>query len=490
MRYRFDPGVLYTIYGNDLERFVIWRANVGHRTLTVFLGNHAVLKRAVTPYHFPTETSGPSGATTDSVSNEEAVVKRPIILRICLFSGPFRARHYRLNAAMDFSLNPGDTMRIMGTQVQIVADARAFEKLKDDWTALWSRADGQYHESHAFSWLSWQHLAKPQGGALRCILGYSKSKLVMVWPLVLYRRGLWTILKSLGPDSADYSSILIDPQEDAVGLTQLAIRAAMKDCNAAIIRLPYVHTDSKLFRFLSDAKSCTHAEPRRASVARLRDIDDWGSYCASLGTLSGKKPGALERRLSNKGALEARVIAPTDRQTIAELVDWTLEHKRKWAQHAAKQGAWLYSDGYRDFLISILTDQPAQPAALLYLILFDGKTLATTIVGKGQSSVKGLITGFDEAFSKFSPGHLVVEHMVKWAYDHNFNFDFGVGTEPFKAYWSRDNATKYASMEIPVNTWGRLALSGKRLLHANTRNSQFSWLRGGKAMSTRNGNAT
>src|SRR5690349_20384434 len=62
MRYRFDPGVLYTIYGNDLERFVIWRANVGHRTLTVFLGNHAVLKRAVTPYHFPTETSGPSGA--------------------------------------------------------------------------------------------------------------------------------------------------------------------------------------------------------------------------------------------------------------------------------------------------------------------------------------------------------------------------------------------------------------------------------------------
>jgi CelD/BcsL family acetyltransferase involved in cellulose biosynthesis len=381
-------------------------------------------------------------------------------------------------------------MRTQGTQIQVVSDPRAFEALKDEWTDLWSRSNGQYHESYAVSSLSWQHLAKPQGGALRCVVGYSNSRMVMVWPLALYRRGLWTMLRSLGPDSADYSSILLDPAEDAMRLTQQAIRTAMKDCGAAIVRLPYVHTDSKLFRFLSSAKSCTYTEPRRASVAHLRTIDDWNSFCASLGTLSGKKPGALERRLAKKGALQAVVIAPTDRDTINELVDWTLEHKRKWAEHAAKQGAWLYSQGYRDFLVSILSAQPDQPAARLYVILLDEKPLATTIVGMGKSSVKGLITGFNEEFSKYSPGQLVVEHMVKWAYDHSFDFDFGVGTEPFKAYWSRNTASQYASVEIPANAWGRVAVNAKRLLHGNAASSRLAWFKGSKAMSAANGNAT
>ncbi|MGT2472192.1 GNAT family N-acetyltransferase [Paraburkholderia terrae] len=380
-------------------------------------------------------------------------------------------------------------MRTQGTHIQVISDPRAFAALKDDWTDLWSRSDGQYHESFAVCSLSWQNLAKPQGGALRCVVGYSDSKLVMVWPLALYRRGLWTMLRSLGPDSADYSSILLDPKEDTVRLTQLAIRAAMKDCGAAIIRLPYVQTDSKLFRFLSGKGSCSYNEPRHASVAYLRQIQDWDSFCGSLGNLSGKKPGALERRIAKKGALQAVVIAPTDKHAIIELVDWTLEHKRKWAQHASKQGAWLYSQGYRDFLVSILSAQPDQPAARLHVILFDQKPLATTIVGMGKSSVKGLITGFDEEFSKYSPGHLVVEHMVKWAYDHNFDFDFGVGTEPFKAYWSRNNESQYASVEIPASAWGRVALSAKRLLHMKAASPPFSWFKGGKVSSPANGNA-
>jgi CelD/BcsL family acetyltransferase involved in cellulose biosynthesis len=374
--------------------------------------------------------------------------------------------------------------------IQVVSDLRAFEALKDEWTDLWSRSNGQYHESYAVSSLSWQHLAKPQGGALRCVVGYSNSRIVMVWPLALYRRGLWTMLKSLGSDSADYSSILLDPNEDPVRWTQQAIRTAMKDCGAAIIRLPYVHTDSKLFRFLSATKSCTYTDPRHASVAHLRRIDDWDSFSASLGTLSGKKPGALERRLAKKGSLQAVVIAPTDKSAISELVDWTLEHKRKWAQHASKQGAWLYSQGYRDFLVSLLSEQPDQPAARLYVILLDQKPLATTIVGMGRSSVKGLITGFNEDFSKYSPGHLVVEHMVKWAYDNSFDFDFGVGTEPFKAYWSRNNASQYASVEIPANTWGRVAVNARKLIHRNATGSRFTWFKGSKTLTPANGNAT
>lgn len=358
-------------------------------------------------------------------------------------------------------------MRNADSCVEVITDTQRFLALRNEWEELWSRSNGQYHESFAVCWQSWVDIAQPRGSKLRCIVGRRDGRLVMVWPLAVSRHAVWRVLRLLGPEAADYTTILIEPGTDAAALARQAWDTACRHCGADVIRMPYINEQSDLYRFASNERHRQFGERRSASIARLGAESDWRSFCSSLGTLSGKKPGALERRLAKQGALKARLLTPDDADENTRLVDWTLSRKREWASRVDKQGAWLYSPGYRNFLVSLLNAQANEPAAHLYLITLNDAPLATTIVGIGKSSIKGLLTGFDDRYAKFSPGQLVVEHMVKWAFDHHLDFDFGVGSESFKAYWSRNHAMPAASARVAITTWGRIEFRVKALVGKN-----------------------
>jgi CelD/BcsL family acetyltransferase involved in cellulose biosynthesis len=355
-------------------------------------------------------------------------------------------------------------MRNANLRVEVIRDTEQFRALRIDWEDLWTRSNGQYHESYMVCWQSWLNIAKPRGSQLRCIVAYVDFRLVMIWPLVVSTHGLWRVLRPLGPEAAEYTTILIEPEADAQALTRQAWSTAMKHCGADLVRLPYFSSQTEMYDLVRREPYRIFGDAPPASIARLTNEADWPSFAGSLGTLSGKKPGALERRLAKQGTVNVRVLTPRDAEENTRLVEWTLSRKREWAARVDKKGAWLYSSSYCDFLVALLNTHESRPIARLCLITLNGGPLVTTIIGIGQSSIKGIITGFDERFAKFSPGQLVVEYMVKWAYDNHFDFDFGVGTESFKAYWSRDNTVAVASARIASTTWGRVALSAKELV--------------------------
>jgi CelD/BcsL family acetyltransferase involved in cellulose biosynthesis len=354
------------------------------------------------------------------------------------------------------------------SHVEIICDTERFRALRNEWEDLWARANGRYHESFLACWQSWLNIAKPRGSKLRCIVARRDCRLVMVWPLAVSTHALWKVLRPLGPEAAEYTTILLEPGADAQALARQAWHTAVTRCGADVIQLPYFSSQTEMYRLVSKERHHVFGDARSASIARLTTEADWPSFCGSLGTLSGKKPGALERRLAKQGTVNARLLTPSDAEENTKLVEWTLSRKREWASRVDKRGAWLYSSSYRDFLIALLNAQEREPIARLYLITLNGEPLATTIIGIGKSSIKGLITGFDERYAKFSPGQLVVEYMVKWAYDNHFDFDFGVGTESFKAYWSRDNTVTVASAQVASTAWGRVAFRAKELVEKDS----------------------
>ena len=355
-------------------------------------------------------------------------------------------------------------MRNANLRVEVIRDPERFLALRTDWEDLWARSNGQYHESFPVCWQSWLNIAKPRGSQLRCIVAYVDFRVVMIWPLAVSTHGLWRVLRPLGPEAAEYTTILIEPDSDTQTLTRLAWSTAMKHCGADLIRLPYFRSQTEMYDLVSKERYHVFGDAHPASIARLTNEVDWPSFAGSLGTLSGKKPGALERRLAKQGTVSVRVLTPRDAEENTRLVEWTLSRKREWASRVDKKGAWLYSSSYCDFLVALLNTHESRPVACLCLITLNGEPLVTTIIGIGQSSITGILTGFDERFAKFSPGQLVVEYMVKWAFDNHFDFDFGVGAESFKAYWSRDNTVTVASAQIAATTWGRVALSAKELV--------------------------
>ena len=344
------------------------------------------------------------------------------------------------------------------TQLEIITDPEAFRALQSDWDALWSRANGRHHQAFAVCWLCWLHVAQPAGRQLRCIVCREHGKLVMVWPLVTYRQVFWTLLRPLTPDTAEHTSILLDDEVCAPEMIASACRAATRLSGADVFLAPYLSEGSHLHDVVRQQAGAVFLERDIAPMAKLRDETDWDTFCSTLGRLSGRKPGARERRLAKEGRVAVRLLSSESAEEYASFVDWLLACKREWAQRTGKKGAWLYSPAYRDFLINLLCPAQGDAMARLFVVTLDEAPVAALIAGIGKSCIVELISGFDAAYSAFSPGSIAIEHFVKWTLQQRKDLDFGVGSESFKAYWSRDNIVVTHSFRIANTRWGLVAI--------------------------------
>ncbi|MDR5856398.1 GNAT family N-acetyltransferase [Caballeronia sp. LZ062] len=347
-------------------------------------------------------------------------------------------------------------------QIEVIKAPEEFNALQHEWEALWRRARGRHHESFAVAWLSWECVAKPLGRALRIIAVRSNGRLVAVWPLVRSRNRLWTILRPLSPESADYTTVLADPDYTSFQLTEAVWRAVREQCPSDIVLLPYLDRDGDLYRLASAHDGVMIANEHPYAVARLSRERDWETFAASLGTLSGKKPGALLRRLERQGKVDIRILGPADADDNARMVDWMLACKRGWAERVDKKGAWLYSPLFRNYLVAILNRPPGpdgQPSARMMVLKLDDRPIAANMIGMGTDSILGAMGGFDRQHSKLAPGAVTTEAWVRWAIENRLDFDLGVGSESFKPYWSKGNVAVAVSLQIAQSPWGRVAFA-------------------------------
>jgi CelD/BcsL family acetyltransferase involved in cellulose biosynthesis len=348
-------------------------------------------------------------------------------------------------------------------QYEIVSDETQFRALRDDWDALWSRANGRYYQAFSVCLLAWLHVAKPQGRRLRCLVCREKGRLVMVWPLVTYRRALWTYLLPLSPDAGDYTSVLVESNQSAAALIEGAWQSACRRCGADFMHLPYTHEGSELYDLARGHRRVVSAKRDDSWIAKLREETDWDAFCGKLGTLYGKKPGALQRRLSKEGELVIHMADPADTAGIATMVDRMLKWKRGWSDRVDKHGDWLESSQFQSFLVALLSAPDGHVVARLIVVSLDNAPIAGLIVTKGNPCANAIIGGFDEKYGKFGPGSIAVEHCVKWAFEQRFDLDFGVGSERFKSYWSNRNVSSAWTFHMVNTNWGQVRTRAARL---------------------------
>lgn len=344
-------------------------------------------------------------------------------------------------------------------EIDVIKTPDDFHAMREQWHELWVRAKGKHHESFLVCWLAWNRVAKPAGRSLRIVTVRRDRRLIAVWPLVRSRHRLWTVLQPLGSDSADYTTILVDPDHASIQLTESIWIAAQERCASDLILLPYLDCESHLYRLAAGHDGLVRDKDDSYAVAQLSREANWDNFAASLGTLSGWKPGALRRRLERKGKIEARMLGPQDADENARMIDWMLASKRDWAERANKKGAWLYSTTYRDFLVA-LANQPGEgdedACARILVLRMDDAPIAVSMVGLGKGSILGVMNSFDQRHARLAPGAISVEVWVRWALEHKRDFDLGVGAESFKPYWSKGNVSAVSSLEIAQSAWGRI----------------------------------
>jgi CelD/BcsL family acetyltransferase involved in cellulose biosynthesis len=283
-----------------------------------------------------------------------------------------------------------------------------------------------------------------------------------VWPLISYRKLLWTFASPLGQENRTPSDILVDSDLNTGELIASAWRAGLKSSGADVIEIQRLRSDSLLCRFAMTNGRTTRSQKEATPYSTLRNVSNWDAYSRSRTGRSRNPPDYLQRRLASNGKVSVSVIDGRDAQAQG-LVDWLISHKRQWAERGGIDSSWLYSAGTRRFLTGLVADTLGVQPFRFFVLTLNGTPIAVNLLSVRASCVDLVMNTYDAAYAKLSPGTALVDHCVKWAFESGRDFDFGSGDQSYKQYWSGGCAYETTSLQIATSNWGLLGCSLKHI---------------------------
>ena len=350
---------------------------------------------------------------------------------------------------------------------QIIENLGADPRLERAWNELWRRAGGHCYEDYSVAAHCWEQIAKPAGNKLFCVLIWEDDRLVLAWPLVTFGRGLLRFIKPLSPCGGEAYSVLVDPQSDVAQAVASAWNRVTAECNCDIFYLPAVRADSPLHRVIPPSPRYVSRKDM-APFALLAASDDWNAYRRALAPTMRKEMDYKRRRLLRLPESEVVWIDPKIYpQRAMQLLDWILAEKQKWVAKARKAYTWVDSPSYRDFLMRSINGPDQTLKYLLCAVQVNKQPIAGILVAFCPTHVEGVIGAFDPnpSVSKLSPGSVLVEDVMKFAFQMRLNVDFGTGAEAFKLFWSQGNKVELSTYHLPLTRRGKFAVALRSQLH-------------------------
>ncbi|WP_178392123.1 GNAT family N-acetyltransferase [Burkholderia sp. SRS-W-2-2016] len=345
------------------------------------------------------------------------------------------------------------------SQFEVITESENFLSLEQDWETLWNAADATPFLQFRYCLHALREVAIPAGGTLHCIVGRKEGRLIFVWPLVRYREYLWTSLRPLAPDPSEQADLLVADGEDPDATISAAWRVLLASCGSDLISLPMVRTDSILYRLGSREKCVSHGERRMIRVAPLSRHESWKEYRGGLAPAFRKEQDYHQRRLSRAGKAEIAIAKLADDDSATH-VRTMFEWKSQWADRMGVEGD-FFKEPYQNFVRKISADRALESVLKLFVLSLDGKAIAMNLVAISARMVIGMQAAFDPAHAKLSPGSLLIEHVMKWAFENGWDVDLGPGEGKYKSVWSGDSGYSCVDLRIAVSVWGRAILRAR-----------------------------
>lgn len=347
-------------------------------------------------------------------------------------------------------------------RIEVVTDGRRFEALQADWESLWSRSSGAgASESFDYCLNAWRAVAEPQGHRLFCLVGWQDDTMVAAWPLTLSRRAAWTVGQALGASGTELHRVMTDDGIDQRRWIRSAWDVLRKRSGADLVTLPMLLPGPAREELVGSRTYRTALEPDAAVHVDFGGASDWDSYYESLSASGRSRRAKGRRRLAARGTVSFEVVRGGDPRA-ADLVQWTLENKRAWSRRTGKDGSWLHSSAYQDFLVRQSATTTGNQETLVMRLVLDERTLATAICILSGGVLEGVIAAFDPEYDKFSPGVQLNDYSVRWAFDHGLEYSLGPGTEPYKLFWDEDGVVDLLTLQMTTSRWGMTAVAGRQ----------------------------
>src|SRR5262245_24257397 len=235
---------------------------------------------------------------------------------------------------------------------EIINDPTKFLSLKKSWDDLYERSI-EHDLTQSFEWCrcSWQIVAEPQGHRLHCLVAWQGDRAVLIWPFVTHRRVLRTVGSPLGPETSEYSGVLVEGGPEAHRRINTAWNMLCRYFDKII--LPFVKIGSPLHHVILANKFTPRPASKVWSTPHVSwdGYQDWESYSRFLKQDFRAELRRKRRRLSEHGNLSFELVQ--DRDHFAVVIDWIFRHKTDWFARTKETSVWRNTDIYKTFLVAV-----------------------------------------------------------------------------------------------------------------------------------------
>ena len=335
---------------------------------------------------------------------------------------------------------------------ETVTDIKRLFSLKPHWDDLCQRSS-DYNLSQSFQWCyaSWNFMVDPSRRQLYCLVGWMDHRMVLIWPFVIQRRGLWFELRPLGSETSVYSDVLVEDSLDADSWIELAWRELRASSNGDVVDLPLVRIDSRLHSLISRQGSVPVWGTSTTGVS-WDGHDRWESYSRSRKrNFRTLKRG--RRRLTKRGDLTFEVVK--DHEQFRSTLNWLFVYKDEWLIRTKRNSAWRDAARYQKFLSKVVAEKSETGNIVLFVLKLDGQIISALLVLISKRTAEAVSVAFDPSFSRYSPGQLLIEDVLKWTFSRRLKFDFQTGNEVYKSYWS-NHESAVVSYRFINSAWGAI----------------------------------
>ena len=346
---------------------------------------------------------------------------------------------------------------MQSSKVEVINSANDLAALAGEWNDLALRCP-RYFLSQTFQWAetAWETIGRPRGYELNCLTMRSGRRLVAVWPLVIScDRGLRTV-HPLGFEGDEYCAPLVEPGDEAESRTSLLWRTAA--CSADLVVLPHVRADTPLAGILKAGRHWSVSYDGPAPYVARADYPDWSTFHATISPQLRSQIRRRRRKLAKKGKV---VLERENAAGCAALIDWILDHKKRWLVRTDSTNDWMHRADSRDFLAALATREDATGGVALFALKVDGVPIAAYLVSVDRHHVEYYFSSYDTEWNHYSPGVILIEYLLQWAFERGLDFDFRIGDQAYKYKWA-ERSCDTASWYVATGKRGILTVAHRR----------------------------
>jgi CelD/BcsL family acetyltransferase involved in cellulose biosynthesis len=344
----------------------------------------------------------------------------------------------------------------MTTQLsfEVVSTPEALRALEPEWRDLSRRAyRDQVFQTFEYVCAGWECVASPRGRDILVIIGRLDQQVVLIWPLATHKSSLWSLARALDSETTEYRDIVVEDTPSRDKWVSQAWDFAIGHCGLDVIYLQYVPADGPLETQLHKL-GCVAAVEEETEFLDRREFETWEDYYGTLGKHSKSDLRRRRRRLNEAGAVDITII--TDRDEMEAFMTWLFDMKTTALAGIKGPTGWFTTDEHRKFLPTIaklgLEGGPVVATALKV----DGQFIAGKLDLDYKSGKVLLVTTYDPAWRRYSPGQLLYERALEEAFeDGKETVDFRIGGEEHKAKWV-NRTGMVREYWVPCTWWGRI----------------------------------